>query len=464
MTGLLSILIISFSLILIKNFYDTEQEILDLFDAQMAQSARVLLELSDHELHEQLAFAEQKLGTNDHYHTQIHKYQQEIDFQIWINGSHLAVRSEHAPTEPFTNIDNEFGFYKQNQHHWRVYSISNEANNIRVQVAQHYKSRHDLSNNISARLITSFALLLPLLTLTIIIVVHQALKPIKNIAKQLQSRQAGNLKPIDINLAPHEVQPMVLALNDLFYRLKNAFENIVLFTANAAHELRTPLAQQQIHAQVALNTNEENLRTEALEEVVMGVKRATSLVEQLLALSRLDPEDNLDNSNSANLKHIIQHQISALKSQADKKQITIHQENLENSVYVCGKKELLSVLVRNLIENAIRYSPVQGRIDVGISYTRNSIELLIDDSGPGIPEVEREQVFKRFYRIADNHQQEGTGLGLSIVKRIAEIHDAQIKLGRSAHQGLQVRIIFQNIDQTRCCNNATKIPCRVGTN
>ena len=240
--GLLSLMIVSCSITLVKNYFDTRHEIQELFDAQLAQAARVLLELSAHELYEQLAYAAQQgEDISEHIPTQIHKYQQEIDFQIWIRGGLMAVRSENAPPNPFTNVDEQFADRVFNQQKWRVYSLSNDAGTIRVQVGQHYAERDLLSNSISTRLLTSFGIMLPLLALLILVSVGQAMAPLKKITNQIENRQIDNLQAISLSRVPHEVVPMIKALNSLFQRLHSAFENIILFTANAAHELRTPL-------------------------------------------------------------------------------------------------------------------------------------------------------------------------------------------------------------------------------
>ncbi|MDH5328074.1 MAG: ATP-binding protein [Gammaproteobacteria bacterium] len=449
LTGLLTILALSFGIILVINYFDTEAELLELFDAQIAQAARVLLELSDHELQEQLAFHAQ--DDINHYQTQIHKYQQEIDFQIWVNGDHLAVKSAGAPSERFIEQDKVFGYYKKGQQHWRVYAISNQDGSIRVQVGQPYDQRNALSNSITVRLMTSFALLLPLLAICIVIIVAHSLNPFKRIAAQLKSRKARNLQAIDTRSVPPEAQPMIQSMNDLFIRLKAAFENIVLFTSNAAHELRTPLAQQLVHAQLAQKTTDEETREVALSEVVQGVKRATNLVEQLLTLSRLDPESALEESESTDLLAVVEENLESMMVTALKKSIDVNWNKTNDDMKVCGKSDLLSILVRNVFENAVRYTPENGTVDVYLSNNANSVSLQVSDSGPGIPLEERSRVFKRFYRL--NSTSEGTGLGLAMVKRIAEIHQAQIELTESNYGGLQVNLKFlRNFPET-CCES-----------
>lgn len=458
--GLLSLMIVSCSITLVKNYFDTRHEIQELFDAQLAQAARVLLELSAHELYEQLAYAAQQgEDISEHIPTQIHKYQQEIDFQIWIRGGLMAVRSENAPPNPFTNVDEQFADRVFNQQKWRVYSLSNDAGTIRVQVGQHYAERDLLSNSISTRLLTSFGIMLPLLALLILVSVGQAMAPLKKITNQIENRQIDNLQAISLSRVPHEVVPMIKALNSLFQRLHSAFENIILFTANAAHELRTPLAAQKLHAQVAMQAKDEKSRNEALREVVLGVNRATSLVEQLLTLSRLDPEGALKNDETADLYSITEEKLAELTPQALEKSIEISLD-FKQSPLVNGKQAMLTILVRNIIENAIRYTPDHGIVEVQLRPVDGKVLFCVMDSGPGIPPEEQKNVFQRFYRGKGNTQ-EGSGLGLAMVQRILEIHNADVKLGKSPYGGLQIDVLFNPaiiipISNKRLDNQLTK--------
>jgi len=440
--GLLSLMVVACSITLVKNYYDTRHEIQELFDAQLAQAARVLLELSAHELYEQLAYAAQQgEDISEHIPTQIHKYQQEIDFQIWIQDGMMAVRSENAPQSPFTNVDERFADRVFNNKKWRVYSLSNEDGTIRVQVGQHYEERDLLSNSISTRLLTSFGIMLPLLALLILVSVGQAMAPLKKITNQIENRQIDNLQAISLNHVPQEVVPMIKALNSLFQRLHSAFENIILFTANAAHELRTPLAAQKLHAQVAMQAKDEKNRDDALREIVLGVNRATSLVEQLLTLSRLDPEGALKEDETADLYTITEEKLAELTPQALEKSIEVSLD-FKQSTLVNGKQAMLTILVRNIIENAIRYTPDHGVVDVQVRPMDGKVLFSVLDSGPGIPLEEQQNVFQRFYRGKGNTQ-EGSGLGLAMVQRILEIHCAEIKLGKSPYGGLQLDVLFK---------------------
>ena len=265
--GLLSLITVACVFTLSKNYFDTRVEISELMDAQLAQSARVLLEISGHELYEQLAYAAQEEhedgGVKEHIDIQVHKYQQEIDFQIYTADGKLAVRSANAPTTLLIDQDEVFGDRVVNGVRWRVYSLSNADKTLRVQVGERYDKREDLSNMISVRLIASFGIILPLLAILIFVTVGRAMQPLREVAKQIKDRKFNNLQPVDTTGVCAEALPMIQALNALFKRLQDSFEEIVLFTSNAAHELRTPLAAQKVNAQVAMQAEDEEKKQEA---------------------------------------------------------------------------------------------------------------------------------------------------------------------------------------------------------
>lgn len=425
-----------------KNYFDNRREIADLFDAQLAQSARALLALSAHELYEQLAYIAQNEAQGhklpERPSPQIHKYEQRLAFQIWTHDGKLAVRSDSAPTSPLAIELDAFRDRVINGQHWRVYALSDPEKNMEVHVGEHYDQREQLSEDVAQRLLAAVFLSLPLLALLIWFGVGRAMTPLSRVARAVARRKLGNLEPIDSRKVPIETKPLVDALNDLFVRLKVALDNILHFTADAAHELRTPLAALKTHAQIAARATDDATRQEALRELLLGVDRATSLVDQLLTLARLDPEATRVLDETTDLHSVAQTVISELSYEAKKKNIDVSLAAQVRGV-VIGKTPMLSILLRNLVENAIRYAPAAGAVEVEILRKDDDIVLRVGDSGPGIPPQEREKVFKRFFRVLGTDAP-GSGLGLAIVQRIAEIHDAKIGLGSSRLGGLQFDI------------------------
>ena len=234
---------------------------------------------------------------------------------------------------------------------------------------------------------------------------------------------------------------MVDALNALFNRLHVAFNNIRRFTADAAHELRTPLAALKTHAQVAYRATDDESRNEALQQVIEGVDRATHLVEQLPTLARLDPESDLVKQESTDLCMLTEEKLPDIAPMALEKHIDLSFYPCRQGI-VIGRHAMLGILVRSLVENAIRYTPEGGKVEVCINRIHDKVIFNVEDSGPGILPEEQKLVFKRFYRHLGNSAA-GTGLGLSIVKRVAEIHHAEIVLGESEYHGLKVEIGFR---------------------
>lgn len=443
----------------IKNYYDNRREIAELFDAQLAQSARALLALSAHEMYEQLAYIAQAQAQSHNIperpSPQVHKYEQHLAFQIWSGDGILVALSDSAPTDPLAGTPGVFSDHVIKGHRWRVYALADPEKNLQVQVGERYDQREQLSDDVAIRLLAAVLLSLPVLALMIWFGVGHAMRPLNRVTRAVTARQLDNLEPINNRRVPEEAKPLVDALNDLFARLQTALDDILHFTADAAHELRTPLAALKTHAQVALRANDEPTRNEALRELINGVDRATSLVEQLLTLARLDPEAVHVSDEIADLHEVAQNVLSELATDAVKKEIDISLDARCRGV-VAGKQVMLTILVRNLIENAIRYTPRSGHVEVSIFQDQEDIVLRVSDSGEGIPVEEREKIFKRFYRVLDNGAP-GSGLGLSIVQRIAEIHRARIVLGVSKFGGLKFDIHLQAASGATQSLDATRI-------
>jgi len=457
------------SAISINSYYDTRSQLEELFDAQLSQSAHVLLELSSHELYEQLAFLSQNQVTKKQNSKnvtvdnsqdnnqiavpiQIHKYEQHLNYQIWINKTQLAVRTNDAPNVPLTDLNDTFIDYKNEKYDWRVYAVSNSDGTMQVQVAGDYSERNELSSTIAMRLLLSLGLSLPILAVLILLGVRKSFAPLEKIVREMKVRKIDNLQAINTDGIPIEARPMVEALNLLFEKLEKSFDNISRFTIDAAHELRTPMAALKVNAQVALKENDVKLRDDALKQVVTGVNHTTDIVAQLLMLSRLDPDSQVIKNERPDLGLIAEEIIANITPKALEKNIDISL-NAEQYAIVNGKLGMLQFLIRNIVENAIIYTPQDGIVEVSIWKEFDRILLSVSDSGPGIAVEERKDVFKRFYRGESGINIPGTGLGLSIVSRVIEIHKGSIQLGVSQYKGLQVDVQLL-ADKSRFINNA----------
>jgi len=235
---------------------------------------------------------------------------------------------------------------------------------------------------------------------------------------------------------------MVEALNGLLQRMTRTLESERLFTANAAHELRTPLAAIQAQSHAARAAGGEAERQRAMDQLQRGVERGIRLVGQLLTLARLDPEQALPDVQPTRLGEVIEAVCAELAPLALQRHQTLELEVEPDLPLLPANADMLSMLFANLVDNAIRYTQQRGHIGVTVRCESDNLLVEINDDGPGIPAAQREAVFDRFYRIA-GQDQPGTGLGLAICKRIAELHQASIGLADGVgHAGLQVRVAF----------------------
>jgi two-component system sensor histidine kinase QseC len=271
--------------------------------------------------------------------------------------------------------------------------------------------------------------------------VTRGLRPLAALGRQVAQRDPGTLVALEMGEIPAEVEPLVENLNRLFERVAQLIENERRFTADASHELRTPLAALKIQAQVARAAASAAERTHALDNVIAGCDRATRLVQQLLTLARLDPDGLASKAESCDLQALARAAVAELAQFAYSKNVELDLAD-GAAVEAVGHAGLIAIVLRNLIDNAVRYSPQGGSVQVRAAATAGAATLTVTDQGPGIPADERSKVGQRFYRILGS-EESGSGLGLSIVKRIAELHGASLALGEGEQgKGLSVTLRF----------------------
>lgn len=443
LVALLSATVAAWTLTAVTSYLDIRYQVDQLFDAQLAQSARVLLALNSVTI-EQKATVLNKTDNPDLPGTAErlfgHRYENKLAFQVWAQPDTLLLRSPNAPYTPLTN--QEYGFKDQSLHgeSWRVFSLPDDNSPMVVQVGERHDLREALIHSIALRTMLPIMVALPLLAIVIWVGVGRALLPLTKLAKQVENRAPSYLRPVESMGVPAEAKSLVASLNDLFQRLERAFDSERRFTSDAAHELRTPLAGLKTQAQVVLRSTSEQNRQRAVRLLELGVDRATHLVQQLLTLARLDPDHGLAESQPVRLEDTLRLAQRDLVVFAQEKNIELRLgETFPHEI--AGHADAISILLRNLIDNAIRYTPAGGVVEISMTRDAERVALRVADSGPGIPPDEREKVFKRFYRRLGT-EAPGSGLGLSIVQRIAELHRAQIDLNTSIHGGLQVDVIF----------------------
>lgn len=325
---------------------------------------------------------------------------------------------------------------------WRIFAVIDPVTRIKIIAAEPFNFQNLLRGHIAQESIFIMLLSYPFLGLLIWIVINRGLKSLDNVAHEVQQRAPNRLEPIDIANVPAEIKVIITQWNKLFIRLKQAFEREKRFSADAAHELKTPLAALKAHTQVALHAKDEKELKTALQKILTCVDRSAHSVQQLLILSRMEYNLPEQQPIAVNIIKQTKEVVAELAPQALEKNSEIELLSPDSEPLIPGHSTAIAILIRNLVDNAIRYTPEGSLVRVIIKETSDEVILKVIDNGPGIPEHLRQQVFERFFRILGN-KSSGSGLGLGIVKQIADLHQATIKLSTSpGGQGLQVIVVF----------------------
>ncbi len=369
-------------------------------------------------------------------------YSHLLRFQLWRDGGELLFRSDNAPPIVMTEVLGLSDSVDAQGIGWRNYKVYDINHGVHMIVSEPHAFRAQLARNMIFSAATPLLLGLPVLLLLLWFSVRKGLHPLATLSHEISQRQPGNLTPIDATSVPGEVQPIVSALNALLARMEQTLESERRFTDDAAHQLRTPLAALQTQLYTACHTQAQEPHQQALAQMQHSVERGIRLVNQLLTLARLDPKQTPPEFASLHLERIVETISAELAPLALQRE-----QNLELTVApglpaVTGNADLLTMLIANLLDNAIHYTPRGGHIAIGLETDGNVVQLTVSDDGPGIAPEQRQRVFERFYRIAGQNQP-GTGLGLAICKRIAELHHATLTLSDGLQgRGLTVRVHF----------------------
>ncbi len=416
----------------------------ELMDGQLAQSAKLLMAQVLHDLE----FLEKTTAMTETLdNSSSHPYEQHIEFRVWNASGRLLLRSKNSPDTIWSSTPKGDHFhYADMMHagqHWRMLSMHSPDGLYLVQVSHPTQDRERVGLEVATQVAIPIVLALPLLALLLYFSVRRALRPLEDLAADVIARSPDNLEVISDPNAPRETQPLVAALNRLLTRLSATLKNERRFTADAAHELRTPLAVVKLQAQVALASTDAADHKHALRQVLAGANRATRLVKQLLRLARLDPLAQLPRSSEIDLAALAAEVVDELRDLAEHKQQHLSFTDFGQPVKVQGDVDLLRVALRNLVENALRYTPESGVIEVAVALDNARPVLAVRDSGPGVTTDDIPRLVERFYRGENNNSDasgEGSGLGLAIVQRIAQLHDTQLEIENRASGGLEARL------------------------
>jgi two-component system OmpR family sensor kinase len=369
---------------------------------------------------------------------------ESLDFviQIWDHqGLRLYLSHPHASLPSHARLG--YATVDTPDARWRVYSVDTPDGVI--QIAQPLAVRSHLAAQAALRTLLPLLAMLPVMGGLIWYLVGRGLRPLVRLTRAVKSRQPEALEPLSAAGAPEEVQPLVEAINGLLARLSTALVTQRAFVADAAHELRTPLAALQLQVQLAERAQSEAERAEALADLKCGLARATHMVAQLLTLARQGPEaEGRKSRDAVDLAELAALAIAELLPLAEAKGIDLGAGELAAGAVLQGDREALRSLLYNLVDNAIRYTPAGGQVNVSLGRDGPDLLLEVADSGPGIPPDERERVFDRFYR-PDGQNESGSGLGLAIARGVAQAHGAAVELGESSLGGLAARVRFPEV-------------------
>ncbi len=401
---------------------DARHELDELLDGHLAQAAALLVVQQTHADDDDVADA-----------PSLHKYAPKVAFQVF-HGGQLVMRSANAGTTPMSTRTVGFETVRlADGAQWRVFVTRGPERDVLVVVGEQTDSRSSILWAVLRSLLLPLVLVLPLLGLAVWWAVRQGLAPLRQLSRLLGQRRALALEPVELQNMPSEMQPMARALNALFERIEHMVASERRFTADAAHELRTPIAAIRAQAQVALGAGDDQVqRDHALHVTLAACDRAVHLVEQLLVLARLESAP-VNRFSAMDLSAVARRVAADLAPNAMARHQSLELE-ADQPCSVTGDEMLISVLVRNLIDNALRYSPDGARVLVNVVTEAAKTVLRIEDSGPGMTQAEMSRLGERFYRVLGSDQP-GSGLGWSIVKRIGDVFGVKVQTGRSSSLG-----------------------------
>ena len=425
LTTVLTLVLVAWGVAAALAWHETDEEVSDLLDAHLAQTAALLRlqpldELDEDRLNEA---------------PELDKHQPRVVFQLW-HEDQLLARSASAPQEPLTQRRKRgFADSQVDGKAWRVFVTQGRESDVRIVVGELQSVRREIVLASLTSILKPMLWALPLLALGIWWAVRGSVQPLGRLGNAVAARQPQSLESLSTAGVPPEVLPLVTALNELFERMARLLATEQQFTADAAHELRTPIAGIRMQAQVAQGATNTQERATALQATVQGCDRATRLVEQLLQLARLDAEATPDRSSTP-LADVARQVAADLQATAERRQQRIVlREPMAPDVHIPLPEPLARVLLRNLLDNALRYSPEGAEVQLQINELGDGhAQLSVEDSGPGLTPEEQARLGERFFRVLGTGQS-GSGLGWSIIQRIARLHHLQVGTDRSPGLG-----------------------------
>ena len=426
----LSILVI-YGLISFASYWVSKEELDELYDANLQQVAS--------------AIAAQHLAIQDVTHLYRNnqvgsgaKIEGEEEFYVRVlakDGAVLYVSHPEAKVPLPTSLGLSTQRFQTKQ--WRFFVV--KAKEETIQVAQSLRLRKNTIKETAYSLMASQLLFIPILVLLIFYAIRKALYPLSALSNEIKKRDSADLNPFADDNVPAEVKPLVQSLNLFMDKVSTMVDVLKRFTSDAAHELRTPITALKLQLTVLEQSKSKSERESAIQNLKSGINRSEQLVSQLLTLARLEPDNQSRQVQSINMLELVKESFQELLPLAQEKSIDIGLIKADHCEINAVQQEI-KILINNILDNAIRYTPNGGKIDVSVVNQAGHVVLEVKDSGPGIPQNELERVFERFYR-GENQHISGSGLGLAIVKEIATRHGATVELS-ILNPGLCFKVLF----------------------
>ncbi|SFG86777.1 ATP-binding protein [Pseudomonas sp. NFACC45] len=442
LTLILGLLFVGLLIITVFNLHDSNHEIAEVYDAQLAQNARLLqgvmrMPMASKE-HAQLYQAFNSALASAVPKVDGHPYESKIAFQVWDSKGALLVHTSSAPT--FTSPPIAPGFsdvIDQKERIWRAFVLDDTQYGLKIWVGERDDVRADLVDRIVRHTVVPNLIGSLVLAAVIWLAIGWGLKPLVDMAAKLRARHPGSLEPLQLVPLPSELEPMQAALNRVLAQIQELMGRERRFIADAAHEMRTPLAVLRVHAQNLMEAGNEQSRRESLQHLIVGVDRTTRLVNQLLTMARLEPQSGVPAPGVIDLPATVRESLGQMTPWLLSKGLELVLDVSDDIGPVKIDPVSIDIALNNLVTNAANFSPANGLITVRLARQGDHYELAVEDQGPGIDEAERDRLFERFYSRGND---QGAGLGLTIVQTITKRLGGQVRLENRPEGGLRATL------------------------
>ena len=461
LTGILTLVSLSLTISAFIGYMEASHEMEELFDARLAQSARITNQLLARYMAQQgqlpangTVYQEWEAQNPDEWQKDPglnltgedreitpygHEFERNLYFQLLDEKGGLLLRAPSAPEQPLVTLAIGFDTVEKDRHQWRTFTLYNQQEQTWLVVAERDDERSELASKMATLTMLPLLITLPFLLALLWWLITRGLAPLRQLAQAISERHPANLSPLSLKVSAQELTPLTNEINRLMLALAETIEREKQFTNEAAHELRTPLAVLRIHSENALAAEDDLSREQALRKMLLALDRSDRLIRQLLTQARIDNQQ-VPALGRLDLSLLLQGTLATLAPIALKKDLQLSLEGDEH-LQVMGQAMLLELMFGNLIDNALRYTQVGGEVAVVITQEGNRVRVDVRDNGPGIPTAALSRLCERFFRV-NPQQGDGVGLGMAIVQRIVQLHGADLDIHNRPEGGLEVSVLL----------------------